>query len=157
MSEKRIIVDQPDLIGSWVAAKTQGEWVRGMGTAIGLIDENLQLLAGVAYTSWNGASLYMHVAAVPGRQWLNRKFLHICFDYPFNQLGAKKLIGLVGSQNADALRFDQNLGFVLEATLKGAHPDGDLLVLTMTREQCRWLNHPNLKVNYGKTQSSPAA
>lgn len=153
---KRIIVDQPDWIGRWVAAKTDGEWVSGMGTAIGLINET-QILAGVAYTSWNGASLYMHVAAQPGRQWLNRDFLHICFDYPFNQLRAKKLIGLVGSGNSDALRFDQNLGFVLEATLKGAHPDGDLLVLTMTREQCRWLDHPKMKVNYGKTQSSPAA
>jgi hypothetical protein len=34
---------------------------------------------------------------------------------------------------------------VLEATLEAAHPDGSLLVYSMTPEQCRWLPRNTLK------------
>jgi RimJ/RimL family protein N-acetyltransferase len=50
-----------------------------------------------------------------------------------------KILGLVESDNLEARRLDEHLGFHLEATLKNCAPSGDLLVYTMTREQCRWL------------------
>lgn len=131
--------------------RTNGLWVAGMGTAIGL-EEGGRLLAGVAYDSYNGASCCMHVAAVEGSRWMTREFLWVCFAYPFNQLKVKKLIGPVGSANLPARAFDEHVGFVLEAALKDAHPDGELLIYTMTRSQCRWLN---IRTAYhGKTEST---
>ena len=51
----------------------------------------------------------------------------------------KRITGIVASSNEAARKFDEHLGFELEAILLGAHPDGDLLVYKMTADKCRWL------------------
>jgi RimJ/RimL family protein N-acetyltransferase len=143
------------MIGDWVMSQTGGIWVNGRGSAIGLIEDDGTILAGVLFDSYNGASCCMHVAARPGARWLNRGYLWTCFAYPFLQLKVKKLIGLVGANNLKARAFDEHLGFTLEATLTDAHPSGDLLIYSMTKDQCRWLN---IKVpSYGKTICTAAA
>ena len=58
----------------------------------------------------------------------------------FNQAKVKRLTGLVGEKNTDSQRFNKNLGFTIEARLKDAHPDGDLLIYRMFRDECRFLN-----------------
>ena len=55
------------------------------------------------------------------------------------QLGLRKLIAPVASTNHIALAQDLRAGFRLEAMLRDAAPDGHLLLLTMAREDCRWL------------------
>ena len=150
------LLNAPDLVGSWVAKRTGGDWQRGRGQAFGVVSRSNELVAGVTFDSWNGASLCMHVAAVSGVRWATRDFLRICFYYPFKQLQCHKVLGLVGSGNIAARRFDEHLGFELEATLKGAHPDGDLLVYSMTAEKCRWLTTSKER-NCEQTQGTPAA
>lgn len=122
------------------------EWMRSRSSEIGDSPaqgigwvEKDELIAGVAYTDFNGVNLNMHVVAVPGRKWLRREFLFTCFDYPFNQCKVRRVTGLVGEGNKEARRFDEHLGFVLETTLEKAHPTGDLLVYRMFREECRWI------------------
>lgn len=137
---RHVVVGQDSLVGPWVCQRAGGAWNPARGKTVGLFDTEKGLLAGVLFEDWNGANVLMHVAAVPGRSWLNREFLWFCFHYPFEQLGVKRVTGLVPSSNQDALKFDLNLGFSLEATLKDAHPDGDLLVLAMHKQDCRWLN-----------------
>jgi len=114
-------------------------WTPGAGSTIGLIDDDGQPMAVACFDNYNEANINMHIAAVPGKRWLTREFLWYCFFYPFEQLKVKRITGIVASNNAAARRFDEHLGFTLEATLKDAHPGGDLLVYCMTREQCRWL------------------
>lgn len=138
-------------ICTWVSERAGGSWVQGQATAIGLMEDG-ELIAGVVFDSWNGASCCMHVAAAPGKAWMTPSYLKVCFAYPFNQLGVNKILGLVGSKNEAALQFDLHLGFVPEATLEGAHPDGALIVLSMTRAQCRWLPENR----HGKTFSTAA-
>lgn len=153
---KRVLLGRSQLVAEFVKQRVEGLWSTADLVGIGLVEDD-RLIAGVLYDCYNGSSMCMHVAAVPGRHWMTKDFLRVVFAYPFRQVGVQKLIGLVGSGNVDARRFDENIGFVLEATLKGAHPDGDLLVYTMTREQCRWLNI-GLKVeSHGKVQSPAAA
>lgn len=117
----------------------QGVSWLGVGECIGLLDDSDAILAVVCFDEYNKANVNMHVASVPGKRWLNREFLWYCFFYPFEQLKVKRITGLVAFSNMEARRFDENLGFTLEATLKDAHPDGDLLVYCMTKAQCRWL------------------
>lgn len=136
---KWVLLGEDDLVGDWVAKRTGGTYLPGSGPSFALC-EGTRIIAGVSYDNYNGACMQMHVAAEPGARWLTREFLRICFAYPFKQCRVNKVIGLVGSGNEPARRFDEHLGFVLEATLKGAHPDGDLLVYSMDRAQCRWLN-----------------
>ena len=147
---RRIVVDQSDRVGCWVMSQNDGVWLQGQGQCYGVEDETGQLIAGVAFDNYNVASLQIHVAALPGKNWISKELLHRVFSYPFRQLGVNKLVGLVGSTNADALRFDLALGFRIEATLKDAYPDGDLLILTMTRDQCRWLNITDKDRSHGK-------
>lgn len=101
-----------------------------------------KLVAGVAYDQYNGASICMHVVG-EGKRWLTREFLRFCFAYPFEQLRVRKVLGLVPSTNADAIRFDEHLGFRREAVISDAVPGGDLIVYSMTREQCRYLESPH--------------
>lgn len=135
----KIITGADSLVGPWVCQRAGGDWTPGRGVAIGLAHPEKGLVAGVLYEDWNGANILGHVAAVPGRMWLNREFLWFCFHYPFEQLGVKRITGIVPSSNLEARRFDESLGFELEATLKDAHPTGDLCVYAMTKEKCRWL------------------
>ena len=122
----------------WVTDRTGGKYYGGSGQGIGLVKDG-QLIAGVMYDNYNIQSVQMHVAAMPGRRWMTREYLRLCFVYPFGQLAVKKIIGLVDSTNADALRFDKHLGFVEEAVIREAGKYGDLHILTMTRQQCRFL------------------
>lgn len=119
-------VSQQMNIDGWSAA-------RGVG-----LEENGELIAGVVYDYWNGASICMHVAGI-GKRWLTREYLWYCFHYPFEELKVRRITGLVPESNMEARRFDEHLGFKLETRLKDAHPDGDILVYAMFREDCRFL------------------
>lgn len=132
------IVYDAERIGPWVCERAGGQWMPGRGTAIGL-ERDGELVAGVLYEDFNGANVVMHVASDGTRQWLNLEYLHKCFEYPFAQLGCARVTGIVPSANEAALHFDMRLGFEVEARLEGAHPDGDLIVLRMKREECRWI------------------
>lgn len=98
------------------------------------------LIAGVLYEGYTGHNIWMHVAAEPGKRWLNKEFLRSCFIYPFVQLGCDRVSGWVEGSNEDAKRFDEHLGFKQEAVLRGAARDGgDVILYVMWRDECRFL------------------
>lgn len=143
---RAIVLDHPEFVGRWVAKRTGGTWTP-VSQAIGLMDTSNpdvpRLIAGVLYDGWNGSSINIHVAADTAyeKRWLNRAFLYAAFAFPFKQLGALRLNGIVAADNIQAQRFDEALGFVHEATLERAGPKGvDLFIYRMFREDCRWLN-----------------
>jgi RimJ/RimL family protein N-acetyltransferase len=100
--------------------------------------EDGELWGGVIYTDYTRASIGLHVAGFRP-DWVNKAMLWVCFDYPFNQLKVKKLFGQVPAHNLKALEFDRKLGFKEEARVKDVYPEGDLVVLAMYRDDCRWL------------------
>jgi hypothetical protein len=136
---KRILVGQEALFGPWLAKLLKNEWVPGKGSIIGLWEDGVGPIAACLYESCNGASIVGSLAGV-GKRWMNREYLWYCFHYPFEEIGVNKIIGIVESTNLEARRLDEHMGFVLEATLKDAAPKGDLLIYSMTKDQCRWLN-----------------
>lgn len=136
---KRILTGQEDLFGPWMVKHNGGDWFPGRGSIIGLWEDNVGPIAAAMYEGHNGASVSVHLTGV-GKRWMNREFLWFCFYYPFVQLGVKKLIGVVESDNHDAIRLNHHFGYTLEATLKDAAPRGDLLIFTMTKDQCKWLS-----------------
>lgn len=100
-----------------------------------------RLIAGVLFDDYNGSNVWMHVAAEPGRQWLNREFLFACFTYPFKQLNCKRVSGWVEASNTDARRFDEHLGFQQEAVLSSAARDGgDVIIYRMFKEECKYVH-----------------
>jgi hypothetical protein len=122
----------------WMAGRVEGTFAPELTTAIGW-KRHGQVVAAVCYDGYNGANINMHVASDGSKHWLNKEFLWFVFYYPFRQLKVKRITGIVPSGNGEARRFDEKIGFELEATLKDAHPQGDLLIYKMTPETCRWL------------------
>lgn len=133
---RRIVDDEHERVGRWMAERGGGDWRDG-AKCIGL-ERDGRLIAGVLCDWHNGASVYMHVAG-EGKRWLDREFLWFCFFYVFEQLKCRVVIGLVAGDNREAQRFDEHLGFKLTARIPDAHPSGELLVYTMRKEDCRWL------------------
>lgn len=98
------------------------------------------LRGGLILNGYTGASINMHVASFD-RRWGSRDVLWVAFDYPFNQLGCKKVFGQIPANNIQALEFDLHLGFKIEARIKDVFPGGeDLIVVSMSRDECRWLD-----------------
>lgn len=101
------------------------------------IAQDGKIVAGVLFEDYNGASLAMHCAGEP--RSLFRRFLWMVFDYPFAQLKCKKVYGPVPASNIGACRLNEHLGFKVETRLVDAHPEGDILLFAMRKEDCRWL------------------
>lgn len=137
---KRVLTGHDDVFGPWLMERVSGgKWIPGRGSTIGLWEDGKGPIAACLYESCNGAMVLGHLAG-DGKRWMNREYLWYCFHYPFNELKVNKIIGLVNSDNLEARKLDEHMGFTLEATLKDAAPNGDLLIYSMTRDQCRWLN-----------------
>ena len=127
----------------WVAKRTNEFGNYGCAVGIGWTHDDV-LVAGVAYNEYNGANIQMHVASDGTKLWMRREFLWACFDYPFNQAKVRRVTGVVSEGNKSAQKFNEHLGFKLEARLKDAHPTGDLLVYVMWKDNCKWVNHASL-------------
>lgn len=98
-------------------------------------------VAGVVYDGYNevsiGAHIWVDAERRPSREW----YVAI-FDYPFKRLGIQKLVGQVNSSNDYAIKLDEHFGFVEEGRIKNFSKDGDLILYTMTPDQCKILNSP---------------
>lgn len=133
----RLITDQSKRFVDWVAKQVGSvSWDHAYG--MGMEGEDGEIYCGVVLEDYNQVNASIHVAGI-GKHWLSRTFLHAVFDYTFNQLKLKRLTGLVAQGNDAALRFDLHLGFKVEAVLKDAHQEGDMYLLVMRREDCRFL------------------
>lgn len=140
----KIIVDDPKRVSDFVTGITHDYGWKDY-TAIGL-ERNGKIVAGVTYDGYNGVNICLHIAILPGRKSLNRDFLWCIFHYPFEVCKVKRITGIIPSSNADSLQFAEGLkGATLEATLKQAHPDGDLIIFRMFKEDCIYL-----KDRYGR-------
>ena len=136
---KTTIYGQEDRVVPWVGQRIDEDHFDKDCIALGL-EEDGELIAGVVFNWYTGPSISMHVAAEPGRRWLNRDFLFRAFAYPFLQLNCNRVTGLVRVDNLDAQRFDEHLGFKREGVIRqGAEDKTDFILYGMLRDECRWL------------------
>jgi hypothetical protein len=134
----KIIDNDHERIGRWMDEQNACHWVKG-NKCIGL-EKDGELIAGVMYEGFNGASIQAHVAV---KDRLTREFLWFIFYYPFEQLKANVIIGLVPEFNKKSHKFVEHLGFIVTARIPKAHPSGCLLIYTMYKHQCQWLRIKN--------------
>lgn len=109
-------------------------WTPENSTTLGL-ERAGKLVAGVWYEDYNQQSVMAHIA-IDGR--IDREFLFAIFDYPFRQLGVRKVVCPVVETNEASINLVQKLGFSEAARLKESHPDGDLIFYTLNRENCKY-------------------
>lgn len=139
-----MIVAQPkEQIAAFVQEHGGGGPFRDF-SALGLMSGN-ELVAGVIYQHRTTHNVYVHMAAIPGAHWGNRELLYAAFDYPFNQMGVRRVTGLIPSRNAHSRKLAEHLGFKLEGNMRHAYADDDMLVYGLLKEECRWLSPDSVK------------
>lgn len=131
-----------EVVGRWVSAKANVPWTEAC-RAIGWMRDG-QLWVGILYDGYTGASIAMHSRCDDPKK-VTKEFLFAIFDYPFNQLGCKRVTGLVPSDNLRAQEVNEKLGWKRETVLKDYFLDGDGIVYVMRKEDCRWLNYTKRK------------
>lgn len=124
-----MVVIDPE-VAKWVM-ESVGNYSPSM-TAIGDIQDG-KVVAGIAFERMNKNCIWGHqrIDKPPTRMfWRNAA------DYIFNYCGCKKFCATVEASNEKAIKLNLHLGFVIEATLKDSGEYGDLLVMTLWRENC---------------------
>lgn len=134
---RRVVTDNQEHLRGWITG-VLGMQFSPYATFIGQeIDGEVKAV--VAFDNILDKSCEMHTAAIVPN-WISKDLLWACFDYPFNILKVKVILASVASTNTEALKLDRHLGFVDKAYIEDAHIDGDLVILAMRRENCRWLD-----------------
>ncbi len=135
---RRIVIGQH--VVDW-AARTHGV-NPGYTAAVGIgVERDGEIQGAVVFHEFNGASIRIHVVSNKSASWITREWLHVIFSYAFDQCKVKRVTGFTPEVNAHALQFNKRIGFVEEARLKDAEPTGDVVVLKMTRDNCRWIDY----------------
>ena len=129
-----------ELLGPWAWKRMgSGEWFSQGKSALGELNDDGDIKWAAVYDRYEpGGSIHMHIA-IDNPKYVTRQAISACFEYPFCQLDVKKVLGIVNSENHAALTFDLRLGFHVEHVIKDAYDRGDMYILSMTREQCRWI------------------
>lgn len=97
-------------------------------------------LGGVIFSHYTGESIAMHSGSW-NDHWINRDMLFVTFDYPFNQLGVKRIFGQVPETNVHAQEFNVKAGFEYVARIEGVFPHNvACMVMCLERSRCRFLS-----------------
>lgn len=128
------------------------EFVPKLHHCIADYTEDDKLKGGVLFTDYySGGSAMIHMAGFR-RNWVSKAMVYLAFDYPFRQLKVRKLMGMVPEYNIRALNADLHLGFKVEYlspdVLGRADGVNGMYLVSMYREDCRWLNMPMPYIEY---------
>jgi hypothetical protein len=105
---------------------------------LGEIADPSHVVVAVAYNDFIGRTCCLHsVIAHPEK--VTRKMVRETFMFPFEVCKCEAVLALVDSTNDAALSFDHKLGFREVHRIPNGGTDGDLIVLQMLKDGCRWL------------------
>ncbi len=145
MSGTRRIVFDDLAVGQFIATRAKCNFNPAVDHTIGVVDDSKKfwesgyIRGGVLFTNYTQTSIWLHMAGSDSN-WVTPTFLFVVFDYAFNQLGCRRVYGIVEKANEIALRIDMRLGFEVQTTLPDVFASGDGVVVYMTRAQCKWLD-----------------
>jgi RimJ/RimL family protein N-acetyltransferase len=107
-------------------------------TALGVVRRGA-LIGGAVYHNYVGHDIQVSIAFdSPG--WALPGTLRALFDYPFNQLGCRRMTAMVGRRNKRSRKICEGLGFKLEGVhLKGLDGEQDVFSYGLLKEHCRWI------------------
>jgi hypothetical protein len=150
---RHILINAPGA-GKWIMDRVQGAFMEERDSSITTHDDEGNIRGGFAFCDYLGASMTVHMAG-NDEKWCSKDLLWMAFHYAFVQLGVRKLIAPVASNNYHALAIDLRGGWKLETVIEDAYPDAHMMVLTMTRASCPWLRI--IPENYGSGPEVRAA
>lgn len=132
-----IVINDPRA-GEWVREKIPkvAQWTDGFKSLAAL--ENGELRGAVIYDAFTPHDCCIHVRLdKPGckARWVLKQV----FGYPFDQLGLRRITGLVGKSNLKGQQLCSWLGFRFEGLKREGLGDEDEVIFGMTRSECPWL------------------
>lgn len=142
-----------DVLGPWAwKLMGSGQWFPEGKSALGHIKDG-EVLWAVVYDHYEkSGSIQVHLA-ISSPKIVTRRAISQVFEYPFYQLGVKKVIAIINSKNIKSLAFSLRIGWQIEHVIYDAYEMGDMYILSMTQEQCRWIKGDT----YGWISRSTAA
>lgn len=133
---RRITTENQSKLRNWLSEV--GKFEYPPETACIGQEKDGNLIAVLGYNNLTPNSCQIHVASTDV-YWLNKDLLFAIFDYPFNKLGVKVILAPIYKGNVKSLNLCRKLGFEQVADIPYGHPEGDLIVVAMKRNQCKWL------------------
>lgn len=133
---RRITTENQSQLRDWLSEVGKFEYPQE--TACIGQEKDGKLIAVLGYNNLTPNSCQIHVASTDV-YWLNKNLLFAIFDYPFNKLGVKVILAPIYKGNTKSLNLCRKLGFEQVADIPYGHPEGDLIVVAMKRNQCKWL------------------
>ena len=125
-----------------IARAARIQFVPSLHHCIASYDENDILKGGVLFTDYWGGSVAIHMAGFR-KYWVSKAMVYLAFDYPFRQLGVKKLFALVPEWNVVSRNNTLHLGFKIEHKVDDVFNNADgvngMYICSMKKEECRWL------------------
>jgi RimJ/RimL family protein N-acetyltransferase len=138
---KILMFDRVPEATAWAKQRIGLVGASGDVTTVSLVDDNNQFQAVTVYSAYTSQNIDMHIAALPGRNWLSRNYFNASFYLPFRVLQVPRVTGLIKAGNELAPKFVERLGFQYEGRMRKAFEDGsDLLLYGFLLEE--YQQHP---------------
>ncbi len=136
MSEPRLIFDDKELVGEWVAKEVEQRCSWGEFYAMGAETDG-QITSGVVFNNFNETNATCHIAvSKPNKLFL--ELLDHAALYAFKSCGLKRLTGFVEADNSKAIKLDKHIGFVEEGVMEKAGSEGqDMVMLVLWPQNYR--------------------
>lgn len=81
------------------------------------------------------------VLVTSDKRWCTRGNLRTLFEYPFRQLGVRRLHGYCSRRNKKMKRLFNKLGFTLEGVARCYYPGfEDAFWFSMLNKECKWID-----------------
>lgn len=111
---------------NWIEERTKSNYQRDRYLGIA---KNGTISACCAYECFN-ETIFAHIAT---DAQIPKCFVDVIFDYPFNQLKAKRIIALIEKDNEKAAKLVEHMGFNLIEI-------SQVKIYELTKDKCKWLN-----------------
>lgn len=139
----RLIYGHDRVVAEFVASKIKGfdgQLDKNDYTAIGVINDKRELIAGVIYNEYRPPVDIRESFAAVCPTWATKYTLRHLFAYPFIHLGVRRMTGIIEAKNQTSIDLTERLGFKLEGRARCAMDDGDdALIYGMLKEECPWI------------------
>lgn len=136
-------------IAAWVAEQIGHGMDWGPCEAIGVADENDNLIGGVVFNNYQPHNRNIEVSFAATRaDWLTPCLVTGILAYPFDQLGCQRITSLTPKRNRRARQFLQKFGFKLEGNVRRGYGDDDCIIsgLLASEWRCHRFNRSRISV-----------
>lgn len=128
------------LVAQWVGERIARDVEWGPCQAIGVVDKDDNLIAGVVFSNHQPHFRNIEVGFAADRaNWLTPNLARAILSYPFDQLGCERITTLTPKRNRAARQFLQKFGFVLEGNVRKGFGDDDMIISGLLKSE--WDGH----------------